>query len=289
MKKNTIWKGILITSVIGALLCAGAAAMYVWQNHQAQLEYERLQKEMEAREAEAIAKLEFTGESDGEETVLPEDIFLDMENPIDFEKLQEINEDIYAWIRIPNTNIDYPIVQREGDPAFYLRRDIYKKPKVAGSIFTEDCNSKDFEDPNTVIYGHNMKNTSMFQNLHLYEDPVFFEENPYVYIYTPDSVRVYQIFAAYDYDDRHLMHSFDFEDEEVFAQYLKDIFNVRTMNRNLREDVELTAQDRIVTLETCIKGQTKARYLVQAVLIKNEQTVNDETEKTALLKKETPQ
>lgn len=199
-----------------------------------------------------------------------------MKNPIYFGKLQKINSDIYAWIRIPDTNIDYPIVQRAGDDGYYLRRDIYGKPKVAGSIFTEECNSKDFSDPNTVIYGHNMRNKSMFQNLHLFEDPDFFEENPYVYIYTPDSVRVYEIFAAYAYDDRHLMHAFDFDDEEVFARYLEDIRDVRSMNKNLREDVEVTSEDKIITLETCIKGQTRARYLVQAVLIKNEETGTQE-------------
>lgn len=265
---------MLIASVAGIVLLLAASGVYLYQDYQARQEYERLRLEMEK-----IANMEFTGESDGEETKLPDDIFLDMKNPIYFEKLQKINSDIYAWIRIPDTNIDYPIVQRAGDDGYYLRRDIYRKPKVAGSIFTEDCNSKDFTDPNTVIYGHNMKNKSMFQNLHLYEDPDFFEENPYVYIYTPDCVRVYKVFAAYAYDDRHLMHAFDFDDEKVFAQYLEDIKGVRSMSRNVREDVEVTSADRIITLETCIKWQTNSRYLVQAVLMKEEE--NDTAKKGA--------
>ena len=190
-KKKSFWKLILTLSIVGLIVIFAAVGLYFYQDYKARQEYERLQRELAAQELtmEELENMEFTGESDGEEAKLPDDIFLDMENPIDFEKLLEINDDIYAWIRIPDTNIDYPIVQRAGDDAYYLRRDIYKKPKVAGSIFTEDCNSKDFDDPNTVIYGHNMRNKSMFQNLHLYEDPDFFKENPYVYIYTPGRVR----------------------------------------------------------------------------------------------------
>lgn len=110
----------------------------------------------------------------------------------------------------------------------------------------------------------------MFQNLHLFSDEEFFQENPYVYIYTPDHVLVYKIFAAYIYDDRHIMNSFDFSDPEVYAQYLEDIFSVRSMDKHLREDVEVTCEDKIITLATCIGGKTESRYLVQAVLVKDE-------------------
>ena len=178
-----------------------------------------------------------------------------------------MNPEIYAWIRIPDTNIDYPIVQREGDDTYYLTHDIYGEERVAASIYTEDCNQKDFSDPNTVIYGHNMKNKSMFQNLHLFEDPEFFAENRYVYIYTPERSLVYEIFASYTYDDRHIMHSFDFTDREVYAQYLSDIFHVRSMDKNIREGVEVTADDKIITLETCVGTGEKYRYVVQAVLL----------------------
>ena len=110
----------------------------------------------------------------------------------------------------------------------------------------------------------------MFQNLHLFADSEFFEEHPYVYIYMPDRVLVYEIFAAYTYDDRHIMYSFDFTDPEVFEDYLNDIYEVRSMSKNLRDDVEVTADDNIITLATCVGGQPQSRYLVQAVLIKDE-------------------
>ena len=275
MKKKMFWKILLTISLTG---CVGFTAWYLYQDYQAQKEYEALQMKMELDESlkeqeensitlEEIENMEFTGERDGEEAQLPEDIFLDLENPIDFEELTAINKDIYAWIRIPNTKIDYPILQKAGDDSFYLKHDIYQQPRLAGSIYTEDCNKKDFSDPNTVIYGHNMRNLTMFQNLHLFADKEFFDENPYVYIYTPNQILVYEIFAAYTYDDRHIMNSFDFSDPKVYAQYLQDIFAVRAMDKNLREDIIVTGEDKIITMATCIGGKTDARYLVQAVLV----------------------
>lgn len=272
-KKKKFWKTLLILSLAGFVCCLGFVTWYLYQDYMAEKEYERLQAEIKAQEEavtlEEIENAEFTGERDGEEAELPDDVFLDMENPINFKELEEINTDIYAWIRIPDTNIDYPIAQREGDDAFYLHHDMYQQPRFAGCIYTEEANSKDFQDPNTVIYGHNMINQSMFQNLHLFADSTFFEEHPYVYIYTPEHVLAYKIFAAYVYDDRHILNSFDFNNKEVFREYLQEIKNVRSMDKNIRDDVEVTEEDKIITLETCIGDQTQSRYLVQAVLIKD--------------------
>lgn len=195
------------------------------------------------------------------------------ENPIDFDKLQEINADLYAWIKIPNTSIDYPVAQAyyEAD-SFYLDHNIYKEYEFAGTIYTEKKNSKDFSDPNTVLYGHNMLNGTMFQNLHYFQDPVFFNENDTLYIYTPGHILTYRIFAAYQYDDRHILNSFDFSDEAVFAQYLEDCLNPRSMLCNVREDTTLTTDDKIITLSTCLGSNKSVRYLVQGVLIKDERT-----------------
>lgn len=282
MKKRSGWKIIFVLSIIGCLCCAGFFGWYVYQTYQVQKEYQELQEEMntsketaaepaeEQPTLEEIENAEFTGEQEGEEAEISESFFVDMENPINFEELQEINTDIYAWIRIPDTKIDYPIAQRAGDDSFYLSHDMYQEPRFAGCIYTEDCNSKDFMDPNTVIYGHNMKNQSMFQNLHLFADPEFFNSHPDVYIYTPEGVLKYKVFAAYTYDDRHIMNSFDFNDPAVFQQYLDEVFSVRAMDANIREDVSVTANDHIITMSTCVGGQTQSRYLVQAVLTRSE-------------------
>lgn len=268
-KKKNLWRAVLAISLAVLVCVLGYIVWYLYRDYEAEKKYEALQSmARETAEAETTTEAETDPEGkDGEAAELPDGIFQDLENPIDFKKLSEVNPEIYAWIRIPDTNIDYPIVQREGDDAYYLTHDIYGEERVAASIYTEDCNQKDFSDPNTVIYGHNMKNKSMFQNLHLFEDPDFFASNRYVYIYTPERSLVYEIFASYTYDDRHIMHSFDFTDREVYAQYLSDIFHVRSMDKNIREGVEVTADDKIITLETCVGTGEKYRYVVQAVLL----------------------
>lgn len=190
-----------------------------------------------------------------------------VEIPIDFEALWEINPEAYAWITIPGTEIDYPILQSETDNTYYLTHNIEGEESPEGAIFTEDYNSKDFKDPNTVIYGHNMRNGSMFQGLHEYMDRAFFDENREVLIYLPDKILHYEIFAAYLYDDRHLLESFDFEDEDVFGAYLNRIFSIRDMNSFIDTDMEVTAEDKIITLSTCYSNESNQRYLVQAVLV----------------------
>ena len=196
---------------------------------------------------------------------MPEDS--PVEIPIDFDLLKERNPDVYAWITIPGTAIDYPVLQSETDNTYYLTHTIDGAESPEGAIYTETYNSRDFEDPNTVIYGHDMANGSMFQNLLDYQDRSFFDANREVLIYTPDAIRHYRIFAAYLYDDRHLMLSFDFDDREVYRQYLDSIFSIREMGACIDTGQEVTDEDKIITLSTCYGNQADRRFLVQAVLI----------------------
>ena len=190
------------------------------------------------------------------------------ELPIDFEGLWEVNPEIYAWLRVPDTNIDYPVLQHmEDDQSYYLTRDIYGKSNQAGSIYTEYYNSKDFQEPNTVLYGHNMKNGSMFHNVRYFADREYFDGHEELYIYLPDKILKYQIIACYEYDDRHLLGSFDFHDEAIFAEYLEEIMNPRSMYAMIREGVELTTEDKLVTLSTCVANKPNNRRLLQAVLV----------------------
>ena len=216
--------------------------------------------------------------SDAEEAVPGDEIVSDAQEaiseeeeeseviPIDFDKLQETSPEAYAWIVVPDTQIDYPIVQSSDDNTFYLNHNPEGEYEFAGSIFTENFNTKNFDDPNTVIYGHNMNNGSMFKELHKFEDKVFFEEHPEFVIYMPDEVLHYEIFAAYTYDNRHLMKSYDFSDSEEFRLYLQEILKMKSMGANIREDADVSEDDRIVTLSTC-NGINEQRYLVQGVLL----------------------
>lgn len=195
--------------------------------------------------------------------------------PVDFDAMWEVNPDVYAWITVPGTVIDYPILQHATDNTYYLNYNIDGSYGYPGCIYTENMNSKEFTDNNTVIYGHNMKNGTMFAGLHKFEDNNFFKENTDIYIYTPEKELCYKIFAAYIYDDRHLLYSFNFAEKEVYANYLTDIQNMRSMNANIREDVVVTAEDKIITLVTCMANQPEKRLLVQAVLQQDEGNIQE--------------
>lgn len=195
-----------------------------------------------------------------------DDIPSDYNCPIDFSSYWEINKDVYAWISIPGTIIDYPILQHETDDSYYLNYNIDGTEGFPGCIYTEKVNAKDFTDNNTAIYGHDMRNGTMFTDLQKFKNKDFFADHDTVYIYTPNRQLTYKIFASYLYDNRHLMNSFDFSNQEVYAAYLDEVLNGDFEEMNLREEIEITDTDKIITLITCTRGQPEKRVYVQAVL-----------------------
>lgn len=197
----------------------------------------------------------------------------EVKNPIDFEKLKQQNSDIYAWIKIPNTNINYPVLQSfDQDDNYYLTHDENKKYSFGGSIYTQRLNSTDFSDRNTVIYGHDLLTGDMFTQLHKFKDETFFNKNKYIYIYTENHILKYKIISAYKYDDRHILNSFDFSNDEVYSEYLEYIQNPKSVLKNVRKGIKLGIEDRIITLSTCIGNESDKRYLVQGVLVKDVET-----------------
>lgn len=270
--KNNIARKVLVYAISILLVTGIVGAVFLLRNAESDkmedVVYETAKPVMTQEEMEALYdshKTDTVNESLETEEGIQEEVSA-YECPVDFEGLWETNQDVYAWITIPGTDIDYPILQHETDNTYYLNYNIDGSYGYPGCIYTENLNQKDFNDNNTVIYGHNMKNGTMFSQLHKYEDANFFEENKEIYIYTPEKELKYTIFAAYIYDDRHLLYSFDFSQEEVYASYLEEILNMRSMNALVREDVEVTTEDKIITLVTCIGNQPEKRLLVQAVL-----------------------
>ena len=186
---------------------------------------------------------------------------------LDWDLMKETNQDIYAWIYIPGTNVDYPIVQHPEDNDYYLNHNLDGSDGYPGCIFTENYNTKDFKDKNTVIYGHDMNDRTMFDTLHDYEDEAFFQENRYAYIYLPEEVLVYDIFAAYEASAEHILSSHNFINEVRYQEYLDGVFQMRNMGDHFREGVEVGVQNHIITLSTCIDLKPDNRYLVQGVLV----------------------
>lgn len=198
--------------------------------------------------------------------------------PVDFDELTSLNSDIYAWIRIPYSGetdkyiADYPILQNEGQNRnYYLDHNVNRKSSVYGAIYTQNYNEKDFSDFNTLIYGHNMKNGTMFGTLKKYRDEAFFKENNEIYIYQPGRILKYKIFGAYVFDDRHILMSFDNDIERERQQYLETVFSERKLSANFDKDITVTTDDKIITLSTCTSKDNE-RYLVQGVLVYDSDT-----------------
>lgn len=283
MNKKTMWKVLLAVFAAGFLLAVGFLVVRRVQIHSQEEKLKALAEQTNTESTESTENLPVpestetqTAVTEGAELTLEEKFLkleeaFDIEIPrkeLDFVNLrEEINPDIYAWIYIPDTKIDYPVLQHPTDNFYYLQHNLDGTKGYPGCIYTEDYNAKDFSDVNTVLYGHNMKDGSMFAGLHKYGDEEYMAEHPHVFIYTEDDVFVYEIYAAYEYGNEHLLYNYDFSNERIFEDYLEKVKELRTMNRNFRDDIEVDAQDKIVTLSTCIANKADSRYLVQGVLL----------------------
>ncbi len=281
-KRRRGWIIILILAVIGFGISIGFVGWYLMQRNAENEAMEKLQEQVVTQPVESVAEPvvtaapeadnfeepEFTGEREGEAAEVPEGIVDSVNHTIDFATLKGINSELYAWIYVPDTNIDYPVAQHmdPNDQKYYLNYDFYGGGRYAGCIFSEYGTAKDFSDSMTILYGHNMLDGSMFGNLHLFADADFFANHPYFMVYTEDRIYVYSIFAAYHYDNRHLNISFDFKNPDVFAQYLETIRTLHTTVKNIREEAYASAEDKVLTLSTCIGGQPQYRMLVAARL-----------------------
>ncbi|MDY2912227.1 MAG: class B sortase [Agathobacter sp.] len=269
-KSGDIYK---IICIILLIILIGIVAVWGYRiivENRANSKYEEIQNTVNSAakqaETEAVIIETETEEETETETEEVQNAFDIPEKNLDWTSLYAENKDIYAWIYIPGTQVDYPVLQNAADDTYYLNHNIdgsYGKP---GCIYTEKINSKDFTNYNTVLYGHNMKNGEMFGCLHDYEDKTFFDENPYVYVYTEEKTYVYEIFAAYTATNAHILNTNDFSTQEGFADYLDNVVYNKALTGNFRNDTRVTSDNRIITLSTCTSNSSK-RWLVQAVLV----------------------
>ncbi|WP_054199099.1 class B sortase [Clostridium baratii] len=176
------------------------------------------------------------------------------------EELLKINEDYKMWIEIPNTNIDYPVVQGK-DNDFYLNHDFNKKESSSGAIFMDYKNNID-KDKNIIIYGHNMKNKSMFQNLMKFKDEEFWKENNKI-ILTIDGKRYeYEIFSSYISNAKEIDLRTNFKNDDEYLKYIEDIEKKSIFYR----DVDIKSDDRIITLSTCSYEKDDSRMIIHGKL-----------------------
>lgn len=202
---------------------------------------------------EAAAKEEAV--ENGESRTLPA-----LKNPINFTELKAINEEIIGWIRIGALNLSYPVAQA-ADNDYYLHRTFERVDNFAGCIFLNCDNTRYFTDQNTIIYGHNMKNGSMFGTLKEFEKQETYDKNPYFWIFTPEFIYQYRIFSCSVVNKIGDPYRTRFVTED-FQNFINTC-QAGSMIDN--HGVEVTTSDRIVTLSTCT-GDDSTRLIVQGKL-----------------------
>ena len=178
-------------------------------------------------------------------------------------ELQAENPDVVGWIIIPDTPISYPILRGE-DNEYYLKYNWKKERNSGGSIFMESKNSADFSDFNTLIYGHRMRDSSMFNALQYYEDAGFLAEHPRVYVVTAEGVLVYEVFAAGKVTVTDPVYWLITTQEE----YKQRMIDFCLENSEMDTGIVPKTTDHILNLSTCtsLRG-SDYRWVVSAVRV----------------------
>lgn len=175
-----------------------------------------------------------------------------------FEELQKINPDIIGWIRVNDTNINYPLLQAEDDDT-YMNTDAEGKYSLSGSIFLHCANEPDFSDFNNMIYGHHMEKHKMFGDVGMFTDKTYFEKHPYGNLFfdgKDHGVEFYALIQADAYNER--IFSICPDDPKAKQAYLQEILDNALYKRNF----EITQNDHLVLLITCTSEMTNGRNIL---------------------------
>ncbi len=185
---------------------------------------------------------------------------------VNFDELMALNSDTIGWIRFDPEPaiINYPIVQGK-DNQEYLHKTFSANDNSLGTIFLNVENNPNFRDQNSIVYGHRMKDGSMFRHLQDYEDRAFWEANPYFYIYTPDGQElIYHIYSMGEVLDTSDTYLTEFNTEEEYQNFLNMTKQVSLYDTG----IEVTTSDTIVTLSTCTSASDNHRFVVRGVRVK---------------------
>lgn len=220
---------------------------------------EQIESRRQREEQERLAELasqpaeELVIETEAEETEPP------YVSPIDFEALRAENQDTVGWIKIPDTKIDYPIVYSE-DNEEYLHKDFYGNESVYGTIYLDADSEPDFSGRNNVLYGHHMKDGSMFKDVVKFKDQEFFKNHQFFEIYTPDRTIHLKAVSCYYSDASGIVRKTKFKSQEAFDEWVKD----RLEPCKFAEMPEVPV-DSMFVLVTCSYEMNNARTLLFAV------------------------
>ena len=187
----------------------------------------------------------------------------DKDFKLDIDKLQKTNKDALGWIYIEDTPVSYPLLQTDNNQ-YYLKRTYNNVHSAFGSIFIDYRSSADLNDKNTLIYGHNTKNGSMFGSLKKYKKEEYLRNHPYIYIVYKDKTYKYQIFTAFTALTSNRVYTLDFESAADFRDWIR---YVHSQSEVKVPDIKPTGKEKIITLSTCTSRRDDERFVVLAVQV----------------------
>lgn len=181
---------------------------------------------------------------------------------VDFAGLKAKSADTVGWIYSPDTPINYPIAHTDNN-FYYLDHILGGDANGNGNIFIDCKCASDFSDKNTLVYGHNMNDGSMFASLRNYREAEYYPDHPSLYISTPDKNYRLDLFTGFVTEPTSETYAYRFDEPEQFEAYLETV----TAKSTFKSDVKVSAEDRIVTLSTCTYEFDDARYVVIGKLV----------------------
>lgn len=221
------------------------------------------------------------GQNSHEETAIATESAIDSQ--IDFAALKEENPDIFAWLYIPDTQIDHPILQDNQTDDFYSDHNAFREDDSHGAVYIELANVASMCDFNTVIHGSAPKaqnsrkaETYPFTDLYRFADPDFFDKHENIYLYLDGNVLTYEVFAAYERENTSLIRDYDFTYTTGCLLFLDDLYSTRDLSMNLRDGWSfITPYHFLITLTAHKEDDTDHQFVVVAVLIQdNAGTIN---------------
>lgn len=179
---------------------------------------------------------------------------------LDLAALREINSDVVGWIAIPNTEVFYPVMQT-ADNNYYLKRTWKKKNSSVGAIFLDYRNAADFSGFHSIVYGHQMRDGSMFGGLYKYADAEYWQGHPTIYLVTDSGVEKYDIFAAFEVGVQDIVYRINIETQDTRQELIEFCLSHSVIETGITPEVD----GNILTLSTCTGRGYATRWIVQGV------------------------
>lgn len=267
MKKRT---RLILNSILLVIMLFGSTKFILsrLENYRSQQDYDQAMEIAAGQPTEEMTRQETIPEttmvSEEPEEIpaeIPDDPVLQELLAIDLAALREENEDVIGWISIPGTKINYPLLQWT-DNDFYLKHTWKQSENASGAIFMECQNAPDFSEFNTIIYGHNMINGTMFGSLHHYRNSSYWEKHPFVYIVNDEGVLRFDVFAVLSANTKSIIYGLGIETDQRKTEFLRFAQDYSFVETGLTPTVD----DRILTLSTCTGAGHVNRWVVLSIL-----------------------